>query len=79
MAGEWTECSLADACRAIDYGLTAAAADGSFGPKFLRITDRLEERRGPISRCPKEPLIRPQAGHALPHPDVLSKNTQRRE
>jgi type I restriction enzyme S subunit len=39
MAGEWIECKLADACRSIDYGLTAAAADGDVGPRFLRITD----------------------------------------
>ena len=39
MAGEWIECSLADACSSIDYGLTAAAADHEAGPKFLRITD----------------------------------------
>lgn len=39
MGGEWVECSLADACSSIDYGLTASAADHANGPKFLRITD----------------------------------------
>ena len=39
MGGEWIECSLADACSSIDYGLTASAADHDAGPKFLRITD----------------------------------------
>jgi len=39
MAGEWTECTLADACSSIDYGLTASACDHEVGPKFLRITD----------------------------------------
>ncbi len=39
MAGEWIECTLADACSSIDYGLTASASDQGFGPKFLRITD----------------------------------------
>ena len=39
MAGEWCDCTLADACRSIDYGLTASAADQEVGPRFLRITD----------------------------------------
>lgn len=40
MASEdWIECKLADACSSIDYGLTASAADGPVGPRFLRITD----------------------------------------
>jgi type I restriction enzyme S subunit len=39
MAGEWIECSLADACSSIDYGLTASASDREAGPRFLRITD----------------------------------------
>lgn len=39
MAGEWMECTLADACSSIDYGLTASASDGEAGPRFLRITD----------------------------------------
>jgi type I restriction enzyme S subunit len=39
MAAEWIECSLAEACRSIDYGFTASAADHKSGPKFLRITD----------------------------------------
>ena len=30
---------MADACSAIDYGLTASASDSPHGPKFLRITD----------------------------------------
>ena len=37
--GEWITCTLADACSAIDYGLTASASDSPHGPKFLRITD----------------------------------------
>ena len=36
---EWTHCTLAEACSAINYGLTASASDHSDGPKFLRITD----------------------------------------
>jgi type I restriction enzyme S subunit len=39
MAGEWIKCILADACRSIDYGLTASASEYEVGPKFLRITD----------------------------------------
>ena len=35
----WIECPLADACNAIDYGLTASASSRPCGPKFLRITD----------------------------------------
>ena len=38
-AGEWIHCTLADACSAIHYGLTASASSQSNGPKFLRITD----------------------------------------
>jgi len=39
MGGEWIECTLADACCSIDYGLTASAATNETGPRFLRITD----------------------------------------
>lgn len=39
MTNEWIECKLADACSAIDYGLTASASDDEVGPRFLRITD----------------------------------------
>ncbi len=39
VAGEWVHCTLADACSAINYGLTASASDDFAGPKFLRITD----------------------------------------
>ena len=39
MAGEWCDCTLADACRSIDYGFTATAANQEVGPRFLRITD----------------------------------------
>ncbi len=39
MAGEWIVCALADACKSIDYGLTASASGLEVGPKFLRITD----------------------------------------
>ncbi|MHB1463716.1 MAG: restriction endonuclease subunit S [Thermoleophilia bacterium] len=37
--GEWIECSLADTCSSIDYGLTSSAVDQEIGPRFLRITD----------------------------------------
>ncbi|WP_299065469.1 MULTISPECIES: restriction endonuclease subunit S [Pseudomonadota] len=43
MAGEWMQCTLADACESIDYGLTAAASSERIGPKFLRITDIVAE------------------------------------
>ena len=36
---EWIHCTLADACSAVNYGLTASASSTSDGPKFLRITD----------------------------------------
>ena len=36
---EWVHCRLADACSAINYGLTASATDTPTGQKFLRITD----------------------------------------
>lgn len=36
---DWTRGVLADACKAIDYGLTASASSDAKGPKFLRITD----------------------------------------
>ena len=36
---EWIHCTLAQACSAINYGLTASASNHSEGPKFLRITD----------------------------------------
>lgn len=39
IAGERVHCTLADACSAINYGLTASASTDSAGPKFLRITD----------------------------------------
>ena len=39
IAGEKVHCTLADACSAINYGLTASASPDSAGPKFLRITD----------------------------------------
>ena len=35
----WIHLTVADACEAIDYGLTAAASDQPSGPRFLRITD----------------------------------------
>lgn len=37
--GDWIECPLSSACRAIDYGLTASASLQPDGPRFLRITD----------------------------------------
>ena len=39
MADEWVHSTLADACREVNYGLTAPASNHSIGPKFLRITD----------------------------------------
>ena len=36
---ERVHCTLADACSAINYGMTASASTDSAGPKFLRITD----------------------------------------
>ena len=39
MGYEWLDCTLADACAAINYGLTASASPDPDGPKFLRITD----------------------------------------
>ena len=42
---QWIDCTLADACDAIDYGLTASASDKPDGPRFLRITDIVS---GPI-------------------------------
>ena len=36
---DWIHCALADACEAIDYGLTASASSDPTGSKFLRITD----------------------------------------
>ena len=39
VSDEWIHCTLADACSAINYGLTASASSRSDGPKFLRITD----------------------------------------
>ncbi len=44
--GQWMDCTLADACDAIDYGLTASASDKPDGPRFLRITDIVS---GPIN------------------------------
>ena len=43
---QWMDCTLADACDAIDYGLTASASDNPDGPRFLRITDIVS---GPIN------------------------------
>ena len=39
VGSEWVHCTLADACSAINYGLTASASNDAAGPKFLRITD----------------------------------------
>ena len=39
MAGDWIQCTVAEACGSINYGLTASASSRSDGPKFLRITD----------------------------------------
>ena len=39
VAVKWVRCTLADACSAINYGLTASASNDAAGPKFLRITD----------------------------------------
>ncbi len=36
---QWLNCTVAEACRGIDYGLTAAASSTPTGVKFLRITD----------------------------------------
>ena len=36
---EWLQCTLADVCHEINYGLTASATQAPNGPKFLRITD----------------------------------------
>jgi len=44
MADDWIECTVADACSSIDYGLTASASDDEIGPKFLRITDIVSGR-----------------------------------
>ena len=41
---DWIRLSLADACSAIDYGLTASASNERSGPKFLRITDIVSEQ-----------------------------------
>ena len=38
-ASDWIQCTLAEACSSINYGLTAPASNISDGPKFLRITD----------------------------------------
>ena len=38
-AGDWIQCTVAEACASINYGLTASASSRSDGPKFLRITD----------------------------------------
>ena len=37
--GEWLDGTLADACSAIDYGLTASASNQASGLRFLRISD----------------------------------------
>ncbi len=39
LASDWLLCTVAEACSAIDYGLTKAASDRQSGRKFLRITD----------------------------------------
>lgn len=39
MQTEWNLTTLADACSAINYGLTASAVVENVGPRFLRITD----------------------------------------
>ena len=39
MESERLDCTLADACSQINYGLTASASSERKGPKFLRITD----------------------------------------
>ncbi len=41
---DWVRLTLADACSAIDYGLTAAASNEPVGPRFLRITDIVSEQ-----------------------------------
>ena len=38
-ASQWLRCTVAEACSAIDYGLTKAASNQPSGQKFLRITD----------------------------------------
>ena len=38
-SADWVRLNLADACSAIDYGLTASASNQRSGPRFLRITD----------------------------------------
>ena len=39
MGDERYHCTLADACKAVNYGLTASASSHPIGPRFLRITD----------------------------------------
>ena len=39
MGDERYHCTLADACKAVNYGLTASASSHPIGPSFLRITD----------------------------------------
>ena len=39
IASDWLTCTVAEACGAIDYGLTRAASNRPSGQKFLRITD----------------------------------------
>lgn len=36
---EWIEVRLRDLCSSVDYGLTASAVEEPLGPRFLRITD----------------------------------------
>ena len=43
-SGDWIRLTLADACSAIDYGLTASASNQRCGPRFLRITDIVSEQ-----------------------------------
>jgi len=43
-SADWVRLTLADACSAIDYGLTASASNERSGPRFLRITDIVSEQ-----------------------------------
>ena len=36
---EWVQCTLAEVCKEINYGLTASATEDDTGTRFLRITD----------------------------------------
>ncbi len=37
--GEWKTVAIGEVAEAVDYGVTASAAEQAIGPKFLRITD----------------------------------------